>query len=347
MMDSVERVRDFARSDESLSDAQLGSARQRLLREIAAEERRARTPRRWAFPSLLAGAAVVAVVAVVSVVLPMRAPSAAAGVLQNAASLSASAVDIEVPEDQFLAVETTGTYLLLWDADMPAPWARFNNGDPRAAEAGLEVRSTSTLYVPADRDADWTLVTSAPQVVADYGDRAGEARTDWARQNAGIQNEVAVYPGGVSTTPDGGASSYFDGRDVYDQMPRDPGALLDWWRERSGLSGGEADKWAVSGIAESLSVNLMPADLRAAMFNALALLGNAKVVATEGTLTTVAFPWELGSRSLETRLVIDTRRGLLIGVTELEYVESSFFPAPVVLEETTVSTGVVETVPAP
>lgn len=344
MMDSIERVRDFARGAEPLSAESVDVARQRLLKQIAAEERRVRTPRRWALPSLLMGAAAVAVVTAVAVLVPMRAPSAAAEVLRGAASLSASAVDIEVPEGQFLEVETTGTLLVLWDADMRAQWARFNNGDPRAAEAGLDVRSTSTLYVPSDRDDDWILVSAAPEVTASYGDRADEARGDWARQRGSSENETAVFPGGVSTTPDGGAPSYFDGRNVYDEMPRDPEALLEWWRERSGLSGSEADRWAVSGIADDLSVNLMPAELRAAMFGALALLGSAEVSDVDGELTTLSFAWELGGRNIETRLTIDTDRGLVTGTMELEHVDGTIFPSPVVLQETTVSTSIVDTV---
>lgn len=342
MMGSIERVRDFAAGADSLSEKQKAVARERLLKAIAGEEHRSRTPRRWALPSLLAGA-VAATVVGVAVFVPMRAPSAAAQVLHEAATLSVSAADIEVPAGEFLAVERSSTMLFLWDADMRAQWARFNNGDPRAAEAGLDIQSTSTLYVPSDRDDDWTLVDSGPQVSTVYGPRAEEARVDWERLHGTADAKTTAFPGGVSATPDGGVPAYLDDRDIYDEMPRDPEALLDWWRDRSGLVGSEADRWAVSGIADDLSVNLMPADLRATMFDALALLGNAEVTDADGALTTISFAWELGARSIETRLVIDTERGLVTRALELEYVEGTFFTSPVVLQETAVSTKVVDT----
>ncbi len=303
--------------------------------------------RRWAIPSLVAGVAAIVIVVGAVVLVPLRPGSAAAEVLHDAASLSAEAVDIDVPEGEFLEVQTTSTLLSLWDVDMPAQWARFNNGDPRAAEAGLSVQSTRTLYVPSNRDDTWVLVDSAPQVVAEYGARADDARSDWDKLNAATRPKSTVYPGGVSTTPDGGARSYFDGRDVYGEMPRDPDALLDWWRERSGLSGGEADRWAVSGIAQGLSVNLMPADLRAAMFEALALLDNADVIDTNGAQTTLAFAWDLGARSIETRLTIDAERGLLVGTKELEHLDRELFPSPVVLQESVVSTSIVDATDSP
>lgn len=335
MTDSIERVRDFARGSDSLSESQLNSARQRLLKEIAVEERRRRSPRWWALPSLVAGAA--AVVIAVAVLVPLRAPSAAAQVFHDAGALSVIAADIEVPTGQYLEVETTSNLLVLWDVDMPATWARFNNGDPRAAEAGLELHATSKLYVPSDRDDDWTLVNSDARIVTEYGERADEARADWIRDNPEQAGETIVYPGGEIQSPEGGTPSYLDRRDLYPTMPRDSELLLQWWRDRSGVSGAEADRWIVRTMAEDLSVNLMPADLRQAMFDALALVAGAEVTTVDGDLTTVSFPWTVGARRFETQLVVDTKRGLIARTTELEYVEGTPFPSPLVTQETSVS----------
>lgn len=296
---------------------------------------------RWALPSLALGGAALAAAAVV--VVPAGTPSAAAQVLQDAASLSASATSIAIPAGEYLRIESKSTELALWDVDMPAPWARFNNGDPRAAEAGLDVVSTRTIYVPADHADDWIVRDADREVVRAVGDRAAEARQDW-RLFAASPGQTTRYPGGKVAHPEGGKTSYLDDHDVNDQMPRDPGALLNWWRDRSGLSGEEADRWAVEAMAEKLSMNLAPADLRSAAFDALALIDGTRVVSTNGDLSTLAFPWRLDSRNLETRLTIDTARGLVTGVSELEFVPGTKFGSPVVLQETTVSTEIVATV---
>jgi hypothetical protein len=275
------------------------------------------------------------------VLVPAGAPPAAGQVLHDAASLSASATSIAIPAGEYLRIESKGTELVLWDVDMPAPWARFNNGNPRSAEAGLDVVATRTIYVPANHADDWILRDADREVVRSVGDRAAEARHDWSRLFAPPPGQTTRYPGGKVADPEGGRSSYLDDREVYDQMPRDPGALLNWWRDRSGLSGEEADRWAVEAMAEKLSMNLAPADLRSAAFDALALIDGTRVVSTNGDLSTLAFPWRLDSRTLETRLTIDTARGLVTGVSELEFVSGTMFGSPVVLQETTVSTEIV------
>lgn len=100
----------------------------------------------------------------------------------------------------------------------------------------------------------------------------------------------------------------------------------------------------VERLLQDLSMNLTPADLRAAMFEALALLGNAEVLESDDSEATLAFAWEVGARSFETRIVIDTKRGLLLNMAELEYVDGTLFPSPVVLLDTTVSTSIVDAV---
>lgn len=296
---------------------------------------------RWALPALALGGAAMAAAAVV--IVPVGAPSAAAQVLQDAASLSASATSIAIPAGEYLRIESKSTELVLWDVNMPAPWARFNNGDPREAEAGLDVVSTRTIYVPADHEDDWILRDADREVVRAVGDRAAEARHDW-RLFAASPGQTTRYPGGKVAHPEGGKTSYLDDHEVNDQMPRDPGALLNWLRDRSGLSGEAADRWAVEAMAEKLSKNLAPADLRSAAFEALALIDNAKVHSEKGDTTTIAFPWNLGTRTLETRLTIDTSRGLVTGVSELEFVSGTMFGSPVVSQEKTVSTEIVATV---
>jgi len=301
------------------------------------------TPRtRWALPSLALGGA--ALGAAAFVVVPVGAPPAAAQVLQDAASLSASATNLDVPAGEYLRIESKSTELVLWDVDMPAPWARFNNGNPRSAEAGLDVASTRTIYVPANRADDWILRDADSHVVRAIGDRAAEAQHDWTRLFAPSAGETTRYPGGKVADPEGSKPTYLDDRDVYDQMPRDPDALLSWWRDRSGLSGEDADRSAVEGMAEDLSMNLAPADLRSATFDALALVDGAKVLSEEADMTTIAFPWTLGSRTLETRLTIDTARGLVTGVSELDFASGTMFGSPVVLQKTTVSTEIVATI---
>jgi len=95
----------------------------------------------------------------------------------------------------------------------------------------------------------------------------------------------------------------------YDEMPRDPAALVRWI---DGYQHEYLSACPPPRLGEPTDFNLAPADLRAAMFRALALTKGARVVAVHGDVTTIAFP-EGGESTWMLTVDIDTTTGLMVG----------------------------------
>jgi hypothetical protein len=346
-MDILDRVSELGAELPGLAPTQLDRARQALLREIAHAER-GRQRRRWQWAVSAAATIAVVVAAALVTMLPMRPATAAADVLNDAAALSVTATSVDLGDGQFLEISQNSQRLQFWDVDMPEKWARLNYGSPYGAEAALRLQDSVALYVPANRNDDWILDERTPTtVIATYGARAGEAVRDWQAANPADRGSVVMLPGGLLTTPDGGAPTFLDERSFYPQMPRDPQHLLAWWRDRSGLTGAEADRWAVDKLATQLSVNLAPADLRAAMLRALGLIPNATVLTRDDESVTIAFPWDISGRDLTSTITLDTTDGLVTGSSVVETVTATgvVVSSTVALTQTRTTTRVVDSAP--
>lgn len=356
-MDILERVRDITLDDTPVSETQIDAARQAVLREIAKEGRSpARGHRRWIGATAIVGGAAAAVIAI-NVLSPAHVDPAAAAVLEDAAKVTINAIDTTLAPGQYLRIQTDSDTLWTWDVEMgDEAWERFNNSNRADAEAGLVVRDTRVLYVPADRSADWIWDWSAnDEPVETYGQRTAEAVTDWETQAAESGStywpDIQVLPGGEVPAAEGDPKQYpLDSyRDFYADMPRDPQALLDWFRAHSG-DPDVTDQWVVSAIADTLSANLMPADLRAATLRALALVPGIRVADVHGVHTTLehtSCDW-LWSRT--TLITIDTTLGMITAVSQNEthtIAGGDSIPADVPGSRTTVTTTLVDDAPHP
>lgn len=352
-MDLLERVRDIESDAPTLTETQVDTARQALLREIARGEKQrtpAHTKRRWIGGiSLAAGVASVAIVA--GAIVAPHESSSAAEVLNRAADVTVNATEPELKPGQYLRVSQTFDGLVLWDVDMPADWARFNNGDPREADAAVRTRQTYDLYVPEDRNETWVQTRSNQEVVETFGPRGDEALSDLRRTQGGLQDGQTDYlKGGKYSGKDGGeeGSGYLDHRDQYASMPRDPQKMLDKWQQATDDTGARGN-WATftEAIEDVNSANLAPADLRETMFRALALIDGVTVIAVDGDLTTLACDGKTGKRTFRTTLTIDTERGLIVGGSGIELTPGlpSFLPSPAVVNSWSVETTVVDAAP--
>ncbi len=318
-MELMERVREIGADAAQLTDAGLDGARQTLLREIAREEHAAATaPRaRWIGGAALAGGVAAAVIAVtVLAPSPQAVPSAAAAeVLRRAADVTIDAVDTTLQDGQYLRIEQT-----------------FDSvGYP---DDGTDVR---VLYVPADRSKDWFY---------DWGD---------VKNPSGFAEQgIERLPAGEFRTPEWYVEPQSDPatsrpyvidvyRPFYHEMPRDPQALLDWFRARGGEPDepGGTDDWVLSGFEDPLSINLMPPDLRAAAFRALALMPGIEIVDRERAVVTLQRD-DLTHARTKT-IVIDTAAGLILSFAEEERGE----PGKVMTSSQTVSLSVVDAAPIP
>ncbi|GAA4190068.1 hypothetical protein GCM10022219_06870 [Microbacterium oryzae] len=321
-MDVLEQVRDMNPDATSVSEADINSARQRLLREIATVDRvGVRARRRWFAATALVGGVATAAVAV-GVLAPAQVDPAAAAVLEDAADVTITAVDTTLAPGQYLRIEETSESLLRWDADMgDDAGMRFNNANRADAEAGLVVQDTRALYVPADRAGDWVWDASADQrVTTSYGDRADEATADWeanAAESSGYWPDIQVLPGGEYPAAEGDTHEYLldQYRPYYNEMPRDPHALLEWYRADSGDSE-VSDQWVVDAMADTLAANLMPADLRAATLRALALVPGITLEEAEGNHASLEYRSGNWLNTRLTQVTLDTSTGMITSLAQ-------------------------------
>lgn len=356
-MDVLERVRDMNIDAAPVSESEINAARQSLLREIAKEGRSSSpAPRRWISGTALVGGVAATVVAI-NVLAPASVDPAAAAVLEDAAAVTINAIDTSLAPGQYLRIQTDSDTLWRWDADMGnEAWERFNNGNRADAEAGVVVQDTRVLYVPADRSGDWIWDWSAADApIATYGDQADEAVTDWETQaresDSGYWPDIQVLPGGEVRAAEDDPNQYLldSYREFYAEMPRDPQALLDWFRARSG-DPNVSDQWVVGAIADTLSANLMPADLRAATLRALALVPGIRVADVDGDQTTLEYTSGDWLWDRTTEITIDTNLGMITAVSEIntnKIAGDGRIPSTVADAKTTVSTTVVDSAPTP
>lgn len=356
-MDVLERVREIDLHNTAVTDTQINTARQALLREMSKESRSIRHGRRrWLGVSALVGGVAATAVAI-SVLTPTQIDPAAAAVLENAADVTITAIDTTLAPGQYLRIQTDGDQLWQWDEGMgDEAWERFNSGDRADAEAGLIVRETRVLYVPADRSGDWIWDWSAdPRVIATYGTRANEAVADWTEQEAASDNgywpDVQALRGGEIPAAEGDDTQYLldSYRPVYDQMPRDPQALLDWFRARSG-DPNVNDQWIVDALTDVLTANLMPAELRAAVLRALALVPGIRISDVNGTAATLEYQSGDWLYTRTTEITLNTELGMITSLaqtTSNNVIGSDTIPATVPDTRTSVTTTVVGDAPTP
>lgn len=332
-MPLLEQVRELGAAEAHLEEDTIGTARAALTREIA-QGRRAKDPvrtrrRRWTgigIGGLVAGAAATAFV-VGSVLAPPAVPNAsAAEVLNEAANVTVHAVDTTLKPGQYLKIEETGEYLQYWknpaDQGTASREHAFSTwrGD---ADAAFEVREPRVLYVPADRSGDWYYVIEPQSIGRTFGPQGEKAVQDWVQSHQEpfwVSGEVWTVPAGLPRGKDGAppeADRTWDHyRPFYAEMPRDPAALLEWLRGRSGMGGKEADAWLVASLEDPASVNLMPPDLRATFFRAIALIPGFEVESADGARVTLSYLDTVHNRPES--LVIDTEQGYITQFTDSE-----------------------------
>ncbi|WP_345751165.1 hypothetical protein [Microbacterium rhizophilus] len=185
-------------------------------------------------------------------------------------------------EAPYVRLERTIEAATPWDLDtgaMAQSWAD--------AESAIVTSATVSVYVPADPRAggEWTWVFADDcELVGVYGapadpdpaleicrqrdlEEPGVTRsTTWGRIASGAGGEDD--DGTVHATPllDGGYG-------IWDELPRDPAALLAWYRSRADTF----ERSWLGAMTEAVALNQMPDDLHAAMLESLALVPDARV----------------------------------------------------------------------
>ncbi len=322
-MELMERVREIGADAAPLTDAELDAALQPLLREIAREERvgsSAGMRRRWIGGSALVGGLAAAALVVGVVVVPATAPTAsAADVLEQAAEVTLTTEAVSAAPGQYIRIQEIATSRLGWTADGDDPDGGW--WDSRSSDTQATVVETRSLYVPADRADDWVRdYDESFEILEVSGPDAVRARPVLFATRTGSGLGVEVYPGGLFNEPELTLRGVHSPRHVdglqcyYDEMPRDPAALVEWADEYEWTSSSSCPP---PRFTEPDDFNLAPPDLRAAMFRALALTEGARVVKVNGDVSTIAFP-EGGESDWMNTVDVDTASGLMVGRGNLD-----------------------------
>lgn len=311
------------------TDEQLANMRRNVLDRTSSSQH-SRAPRRRitiALSGALAIAVAVIVIGAIPSVSPIGASPAAAAVLHDAALATIQTTDPVVGPGQFLRIDTNSVYIAV------------GPGKSGKTESWLNPTS-GVVYIPADPRGMWV----------------------WERHNL---KPTTFFSEGKSAAmdyfndkdPDLNGVLYGKGGNFYgsapenlhlDSLPRDPQKLRDYFygAYKGGSNSIDEDVWV--RITDLLRTGTVPADLRAGLYRAIALVPRVTLVDKEATLdgrTGIAIGRSEPGRNSRVDVIIDPLTGMLIGEREVSLAASGLIPANTVIGWSSVSTSVVNTTP--
>ncbi len=247
---------------------------------------------------------------------------AAADSLARAAAAAITTSDPVVGPGQYLEVSTRAVYA-----------STGESGTYLAHQDGQ-------MYIPADHNDEWVWVRDPETVAKTFGP---------ASEKQAAEDAPAAGPGEVVRAAKG---AFYNGGPMdwgFDGLPRDPHQLLNYiYRARAGQDV-SPDTAAVRFIADTLRTGVVPADLRASLYGALAGVPGVSISDRAATLdgrTGVAFGRDEGN-GLRQEIIIDPATGLMIGERELVLRDGVLPGVPVgdSMGWTAVTTTVVDSAP--
>ncbi|WP_152642345.1 hypothetical protein [Microbacterium sp. SA39] len=175
------------------------------------------------------------------------------------------------------------------------------------------MRSYSTTDVPGDRAGEW---------VSRYGPQS-ERLQIFGQDNEVVRmtwDTMVPYSPGVTELRSTGGLEYGDlpsigGPTYYDQQPRDPQALLDYWYDFFSEAGDSREDSVMMEILSVLHSNYAPADMRVAYIEALKVSGRAAIDSTSGSIVTYAVDFDQIDARRET-ISIDMNTGWVTEYTQ-------------------------------
>lgn len=271
-------------------------------------------PRSHRGRSAVLATAAVAVGAVALGQVSVTAQSAhAAGVLRDVAAMTSTYTDLQPAPGEYLLVSKRGQ----WQ----------NSSNPADPSETSTYQQIIDVYVPGDPSEDWVL------------------ERDW-----GI---AAPVPGQIDVegAPDGAFYGHPSGllsEDETAALPRDGRGLLDWVNSRYRGGSASRDEDNFSQIVDLLRIGLVPADLRAGLYDALALIPGVdaseqmNLDGVEGTAIGRTEPLRAGLRE---EIIIDPTTGLVIGERTVATYAVFGFGANEVTGHTAISYNIVDSAP--
>jgi hypothetical protein len=356
-MDDLQLLREMRSDIGSVPPATLARGRTKLMARIDSASRpgittsthapAAVSPIRFRRRVLIASAAaalLVGGIVVADVVRPSGpgATAEAAEVLNNAAAATIQTSDPVVGPGQYLKIETTAVY----------------GGGMQAAD-GSDIswldKTGWQVYVPADREGEWVWNREERVPIESSSEAAKAAAAELRKRQASSRPPEGQPPlVGIQRAP-GGAfygnePTVIIGTPLKEagSLPKDPQALLDIIYDRTKGAGKSPEAEAFVTIADGLRTGVVPADLRAALYKAAALIPGVTVGDRQATVdgrTGIAIGIPSPDGGTRRDIIIDPTSGLVIGEQDVLLKDYPGAPAGTVSTWTSVKTSVVNSAP--
>jgi len=291
---------------------------------------------RWTFASIGVAAAIAIALVTTDTIgfggSPVGASAEAAEVLNQAAQTTILTADPIVGPDQYLRIDTkaiSGVGTTISGHDI---WY-------------LTV-STSSLFVPKSDQKSWVLQRSFPTVFQTFGP---ESQAYASKYQAELVAEHGT--GGEYFQARNGA--FMNSRPDYTPeslkaLPRDPQQLLNHFYLVNPGSGVSKDGEAFHLIIEVLRTGFVPADLRAALYKAAALIPGVSVTEKAATLDGrqgISIGRTESKTAERQDIIIDPTNGLVIGERLVILNGQPGIPAGTAIGSTSVTTSVADSAP--
>lgn len=344
-MDELELLRDMRKETPIVKDSVIERGREQLLQRSTPGSKKRNKRRRTkgvriALSSVATLALATALVAgnVVGLAGWRGAASAeAAEVLNHAAALTINTADPVLLPGQFLKIDSIN----LWPSGAAEASPVGYDGPPSKQWFWLETQKITT-YIPANRQDEWVMVRSG-RVPTTFFDEETKAFVEGSK---GLQGDAPEIWRGEGGSFNGGPSSLPSETDLA-SMPRNPYLLLNSIYKLALGKGDSPDSQAMEEIAALLHTGIVPADLRAALYQAAALIPGVTVVDSQATLdgqVGIAIG-RVESNAVRYDIIIDPATGQLIGERTVTLTAQGPMSAGTAGEWTSIRTTVVHSAP--
>lgn len=251
----------------------------------------------------------------------------AAEVLSKAAQTAITTTDPVVNPGQYLRIRSTNVWMT---ETMTEDHSRYQWLDTEKFD----------MYIPAERSDEWVWQRSG-RVPTTYFDP--KAQDYVLEQNIQAHPELLRAPKGEFYGTAGGWLS----TDM-SAFPRDPYRLLNSIYKQTLGKGQSVDGQALVFIADLLRTGIVPADLRATLYKAAAMIPGVTITEGQANLnghTGVAIGHTDSSGIGRKEIIIDPRTGQLIGEREVLNQAYQAIPAGTAIAWTAIETSVSDTAP--
>ena len=252
----------------------------------------------------------------------------AAEVLNNAAQMTIKTTDPVVGPGQYLRIKSTNV------------WGTNTYEQDGSQYRWLDTEK-SDLYIPADRSAEWVWQRGG-RVPTTFFD--AESKGFALKQNIQPSPELLRARNGAFY----GSPGEWMSTDLA-RLPRDPYRLLNSIYKQTLGHGQSVDGEALVFIADLLRTGVVPADLRAALYKAAAMIPGVTVTEGQANLDgrkgVAIGRLEDGPAKSRQEIIIDPQTGLMIGERSVLTQAQEGFPAGTATTWTAIETSVSNTAP--